>query len=412
MTLTTTTTEDQRPTKRPRQSSESQSFQVPTFAGDLSSIVNSEDFATSWETYQLAFLPRQDLPKAECFTWKDIYELFRKLSQKDKDSFCFETASRANNKSDSTLSSLTPDPHLFFRHDINLPVETASMAPKPPYYSSFLVQNDESSLNTLLTQVPVSTVKAEWSHEPCVWIFFGRNPSDHDSSTGSNGQNLQGRPEHTDSVSHDGTWHYQLSGIKRWLLRPTSKLLEHWTMLGKKQNGHPVVSWDESSPDARITIQCQEGDILVINTRLWFHQTILPPQPDPSVSYARDFWVQPKSTPPDTTSESGPANESGGCMTNVDGLYATEDIAEGTILFREMDMPDCELHRSKDNPNCEVVELDDGTCAVVSSRPIVAGEFFCIAESEDEDDDDEDGWEDQVDEDLDEEGVESDEDEE
>jgi U3 small nucleolar RNA-associated protein 6 len=44
-------------------------------------------------------------------------------------------------------------------------------------------------------------------------------------------------------------------------------------------------------------------------------------------------------------------------MTNVDGLYATEDIAAGTILFREKEMPDCQLHRSKENPNCEVIEM-------------------------------------------------------
>jgi hypothetical protein len=73
-------------------------------------------------------------------------------------------------------------------------------------------------------------------------------------------------------------------------------------------------------------------------------------------------------------------------MTNVDGLYATNDIEEGTIVFKEADMPDCELHRSKDNPNCQVVELNDGSgvCAVVSLRPIAAGEFFCVPESSDE----------------------------
>jgi hypothetical protein len=78
-------------------------------------------------------------------------------------------------------------------------------------------------------------------------------------------------------------------------------------------------------------------------------------------------------------------------MTNADdGLYATDDIAAGTIIFRESDMPDCELHRSSESPNCEVAELEDGTDAVVSSRAIVAGEFFCIAESDDEDDEEED----------------------
>ena len=74
-------------------------------------------------------------------------------------------------------------------------------------------------------------------------------------------------------------------------------------------------------------------------------------------------------------------------MTNVDGLYATNDIAAGTIIFTEADMPDCELHRSSTNPNCEVVELEDGTNAVVSSRAVSAGEFFCVPESSEEDSD-------------------------
>jgi hypothetical protein len=37
------------------------------------------------------------------------------------------------------------------------------------------------------------------------------------------------------------------------------------------------------------------------------------------------------------------------------------------------------------DPNCEVVELEDGTSAIVSIRDIAAGEFFCTAESDDED---------------------------
>ena len=71
-------------------------------------------------------------------------------------------------------------------------------------------------------------------------------------------------------------------------------------------------------------------------------------------------------------------------MTNVDGLYATKDIALGTIIFTEVDMPDCELHRSSTDPNCEVVELEDGTNAVIAARPISSGEFFCVPESSDD----------------------------
>lgn len=110
-------------------------------------------------------------------------------------------------------------------------------------------------------------------------------------------------------------------------------------------------------------------------------------------------------------------------MTNVDGTYAARDIGEGTVLFTERNMPGCELHRVADPTaaNCRVVEIaDDGGgdpkgggkeedadgddadgesaneegedevetyMAVVSTRHIKAGEFFCLPESSDEEDD-------------------------
>jgi U3 small nucleolar RNA-associated protein 6 len=83
-------------------------------------------------------------------------------------------------------------------------------------------------------------------------------------------------------------------------------------------------------------------------------------------------------------------------MKNVDGTYATEDIDAETILFTEHTMPNCELHRSKTNPNCQVVELEDDNhggegsssyMAVVTLRKIKAGEFFTILESDEEEDD-------------------------
>jgi hypothetical protein len=48
-------------------------------------------------------------------------------------------------------------------------------------------------------------------------------------------------------------------------------------------------------------------------------------------------------------------------------------------------MPDCTLHRSATGgANCEVVELEDGTSAVVSTQDIVSGEFFCVPDSDSE----------------------------
>jgi hypothetical protein len=134
--------------------------------------------------------------------------------------------------------------------------------------------------------------------------------------------------------------------------------------------------WTEAT---RIHVDCQVGDVIVVNTRLWFHQTMIPAQDEPSVSYARDFWTDETKGRHNSQSATGATS-----MTNVDGLYATNDIEAGSIIFRESDMPDCEVHRSRTNPNCEVVELEDGENAIVSICPIAAGDFFCLPESSDE----------------------------
>lgn len=362
-------------------------LEIPTFSGeDLTKILASDEFARAWETFQVVYLPRhdgnqeKDSSKAS-FGWQHVEGVFRNLSAEDRESFCIENQT-SNNQQTTTTTKTSPDS--FFAQEetasnTSSSSSSSSSFPPTPYYCSFLVQKDNESLERLLSRVPVSTLHSDWTHEPCVWIFFGRTLS----------KEMQGRPEHTDSISHDGTWHYQVSGIKQWRLRPTAKLLEQWQT---SQQNDLVESWKNDNDDtddvAAATVDCHQGDILVINTRLWRHQTTLPRQTDPSVSYARDFWARDK---PARSAAAATAtdDEAGGGMTNVDGLYATNDIAAGTILFRETDMPDCELHRSKDNPNCELVELEDGTGAVVSLRMIAAGEFFCIAESDDDEDEEE-----------------------
>jgi U3 small nucleolar RNA-associated protein 6 len=288
---------------------------------------------------------RNAVPNAPIrFQWRDVGHLFESLNAEDQLSWCIE-----QNKSNSP----DPRPSAFLS-----PLMTEDRA-----YCSFLVQKDTTQYDSVLQRLPITRVKeAEWYYEKALWIFFGRNPLGHET--------LTGRPEHTDSVSHDGTWHYQLSGGKEWHIRPSSQLLDHWRKEGKES----IFSVDA---DNEFHIVCEAGDVILINTRLWFHRTELPAGIVPSVSYARDFrWH-------------GPSHQDGG-MTNVDGLYATEDIEAGTVVFTETDMPDCELHRSSTNPNCEVIELEDGTGAIAALRNIQAGEFFCIAESDDDDDSDDD----------------------
>jgi hypothetical protein len=316
---------------------------IPTF--DLASPdFSPEAFAEAFRTFQVVHLrdSEKGLAEPNDMTWKDIGGIFEGLDTSDRESWCVETQKGAPT---SPVEFLEPK------------------VTKTRGYCSFLVQKDKNAYQAALEQLPLQELGwAKWHYEPALWLFFGRN------SLGNG--DLEGRVEHTDSVSHDGTWHYQLSGTKQWYLRPSPKCMVHL----QSHLGHELHPSLQETP---IRFDCMEGDVIVVNTRLWFHRTVIPPQEFPSVSYARDFRE---------TKETGVTEESSDGMKNVDGLYATNDIEAGTIIFTEKDAPDNELHRSSVNPNCEVVEMDDGTGAVVSSRAIAEGEFFCVPESSDEED--------------------------
>ncbi len=107
---------------------------------------------------------------------------------------------------------------------------------------------------------------------PHYWIFVGRNQHS------ANGKWLSGRREHTDSIEHDGTFHHQLLGGKLWKLRPTTELRE----ICDQQ--HDMALHDSYE------IFVEEGDVFVINTRLWWHQTEI--SNGWSVSYARDLYLK------------------------------------------------------------------------------------------------------------------------
>ena len=94
-----------------------------------------------------------------------------------------------------------------------------------------------------------------------IWFFVGRNDG---SSI------LNGRPKHTDAVLHDLTWHEQLCGTKTWKLELTKTLLE-------------------VCPHAKpVTLYVRAGDVLIIDTKTWWHCTHIEKSCPLSISYARD----------------------------------------------------------------------------------------------------------------------------
>ncbi|CAE8656133.1 unnamed protein product, partial [Polarella glacialis] len=166
---------------------------------------------------------------------------------------------------------------------------------------------------------------------------------------------LHGRPEHTDAIAHHGTWHVQLKGEKVWTVRPTAELVRKVPSL--RGAGH-------------VKVHCKEGDVLCINTRLWWHCTYIPGGCELSMSVARDMYLD--------------GTKPGSCdMTNVQGHYALRPISRGAVIFTEDNAPELELPRSS-SANCELREGSDGKLALVAKRPLKAGEWFAISESEDE----------------------------
>eukprot|EP00930_Biecheleria_cincta_P062023 TRINITY_DN47543_c0_g1_i1.p1 TRINITY_DN47543_c0_g1~~TRINITY_DN47543_c0_g1_i1.p1 ORF type:complete len:409 (+),score=84.47 TRINITY_DN47543_c0_g1_i1:93-1319(+) len=226
------------------------------------------------------------------------------------------------------------------------------------------------------------------SHNASAWLFFGEN---------NDSRPMPGRPEHTDKMKHHGTWHVQVSGSKVWHLRATVELLEA-----------AGVSCDDGQESLRHVVHCEAGDVLVVNTRLWWHRTELPglladaTGPQLSLSYARDFVISAAANGAaaavrvaasagrlDEDDDDMEEPENPGIDVNVDGVLATEIIETGSVIMMADDMP-----KRKQNvavpapPNCMVRDLPDGSGeALVALKNIASGDLFLVLgyESDDED---------------------------
>jgi hypothetical protein len=245
------------------------------------------------------------------------------------------------------------------------------------WYASFILKTKEL-VEQVLPRLPIRELPNDSGtclrHGKAVWCFIGRNGTR---------SGFKGRPEHTDSVRHDGTWHYQVTGIKTWHLRPTKKLIEKFP---------PSVPWR-----GKIDVHVKAGDVLLVDTAKWWHQTEIPctlsASEQLSSSYARDIYIindedcdedkKGERVAEDHCSDGDDDNDDD--MTNVDWLYAPHDISKGEIVLTEDDVPDASFPESHE-PNCDVMEDEEtGKMVVVAIRDIESGEFFSIAiEEEDE----------------------------
>lgn len=195
---------------------------------------NAKLLSEIFEKYRVVHLSNVSKARSEdTLSWKDLAQVFASLSPEDKRSWCVET----DNGTGTT--ELAPEAFL-------VPRRTRHRA-----YCSFLVQKDLQAYGKTESRLPVAELpNVQWSYEPALWMFFGRNPS------GS--KELPGRPDHTDSISADGTWHFQLSGTKTWNIRPSDELLRH---MSSNLEPPDFRRWSASS---KVEVKCQQGDVLII----------------------------------------------------------------------------------------------------------------------------------------------------
>jgi len=222
--------------------------------------------------------------------------------------------------------------------------------PDGPFYVSSILQDDDTAMDKFFDLVPFKipealSVERGVRHDDGVWLFMGNNPEYPDQGKGMKGKKrkkstastITGRPEHKDDVEHSGTWHMQLMGYKTWFIRPTQDA-QAWGRQPPSLDTSPTASQSPTDHERRLCLLVDQGDVLFLNTRLWWHQTALGPQSDEglSVSYARDFYL------PGTLKSEG-----GEPKANVDGVHAPRACMRGECVLKEEEIPECDFPASE-----------------------------------------------------------------
>jgi hypothetical protein len=325
-----------------------------------------------------------------------LLDTFETATPKDQESWCIETSNNPetlkakdndkNNSKPRVSSTMTASEFL------------APTSTEHGYCSFVLQDNSEHAITNFTEQhaefpvLPLACCNTDTNNdkdettdmddttifisEP-YWLFVGRN---------TNGEPMPGRSEHTDNIAHDGTFHHQVVGSKTWKLRPTQELRE------RCDEDHDLALKDHYE------VTVEEGDIIVLNTRIWWHQTELPASTSTktgvlSISYARDMYLDGKQP------EAGDTE----FMSSLDGAWATDFIAKGTVLLTETDPP---IRRSNQlsEANLEMFPLEDDNGSddsgddddnsdkgrmkyeLVATKDIQEGEWFVIHDETVDDD--------------------------
>lgn len=287
---------------------------------------------------------------------KHVLDTFNSATAKDQGSWTIENDSDILDSSTSASEFLSP-------------------AATQNGYCSFVMQDDSSNAVSNFTEqltakghpttLPVGGQLDSLYIASPYWLFFCRN----NTSTA-----MKGRNEHTDDIDHNGgTFHYQVAGTKTWTIRPTEKMRDKCDELDIALKKYYVQT-------------VEEGDVFVINTRLWWHQTEIPglsgagkgrkngKRTNLSMSYARDICLD--GTQP---VEGGELD-----MNNKDAGWASAFIAKGTVLHTQADPPVVRT-AGEGNVNCELFvagnnEEGEIQMALRMTKELQEGDYFTILE--------------------------------
>lgn len=379
---------------------------------------SAEEIAAYYKKYQVVLIKGAVSNADGCMD--QIRTLYQNASSMIENTFSVESKAGLRGHNEHTSADL------FGSH----------LSPAGEWYSSFISQAESgngsashddviNAAKTFSDELPVKTLEflkkeKKVKYTSPVWVFVGHNDNKDETAL------LHGRPEHIDSVNHDGTFHFQSNGSKWWYIRPaetpewgSQSLQLHEASssnpAAKKQRGNttkPKAEFADGLP--RLKVVVEQGDILVINTRVWWHQTRIPytGAEGYSISYAIDFYCKDLRLPgkkaltsstksesaqmktpgsesvpdDDNDSDSEEPDEVAQGYSNVDGLYASRPLKSGEVVFYEEELPDCALPRSEE-PNCEIVWLEDGRGALFALQDLQVGDWLTVAPSDSEDSD-------------------------
>ena len=315
--------------------------------------------------------------------------------------------------------------------------QSSKLLPSSSWYCSFVAQGDEQLLARVTNLIPAVPFLEGHRQGNAAWVFIGKRSH----------QSFSGRSEHVDRVLHDGTYHIQCEGSKTWKVRPNWAYRDESSPLfganGAEEGCMLPVDSAWRTEEQGMEIQVQQGDLLMVNTRLWAHMTTIPkvePAEDVSsgkqgaeaqtlhmsISIARDFYLQDKNDGggggggsgnggSGGSGSSGGSGGSGGSgngggtntntnkrkkqdsqqdtdrnsntsMGNVDTLFSSRFIAKGEVVFTESEFAKVATSgtglamSSPKDANCDVVRLEDGSVVIMALRNIRKDEIIMLAD--------------------------------